>query len=75
MTQPRSQRPESEVCPRRATDAKAEVNSPTATKSGSFVQSTKAHPRLAFLSLVAMPVINRIGDFRETAMTLLLSLQ
>lgn len=48
MAQPRSQRPETEVFPRRATDAKAEVRSPTATKSGSLIQSTKAHLRLAF---------------------------
>ena len=70
MTQPTSHRRESEVWPRRATDAKAEVRRATAIKSGSFIQSTKAHLWLASFLLVAMPDRNRIGDFSESAITL-----
>jgi len=47
MIQPSSQRLDDDGCPRRETEAKAEVNRPTANISGSLLQSTKAHPRLA----------------------------
>ena len=45
--QPNSQRLDMELCPRRATEANAAVRRPTAAMSGSLLQSTKTHLRVA----------------------------